>query len=104
MSNINIEQEVQGAVDKALQYGIDDIVQQALAKQSWYRSYANTVNAAIGIVTTTAATLVSYGVNFPSGVTTALVIVGAIGTILGVSRTTNGVQPETARILRDAAQ
>lgn len=96
----DIEKEVRDAVDAAIQNGIDELVQQALQEQSWYRKYANTINTAVGIASTAAATVLSLGLNLPPAVSAALAGVGSLATILGVYRTTNGIQPSTAEQLR----
>lgn len=102
LPDIDIEKEVRDAIGVLVESDIDEAVRRALEEQSWYRKYANTVNSTVGIASTVAATVLSLGLDLPGWVTASLVAVGALGTILGVSRTTNGIQPQTASQLRNA--
>lgn len=96
LDGIDLEKLVRDAVAEAGQLGIDELVQQAIENQSWFRQHANTVTTGVGIVSTLAATILGLGLELPAWATAALVAAGSIGTILGVARTTNGVQPQTA--------
>ena len=80
----------------AIRLGLDDMVQEALRRQSWYRKYANTINTAIGAAVTVAASLAASGMELPVWATYAVAVVGAVGTILGVRNTHNGIPQDTA--------
>lgn len=100
----DIEQEVRDALAEAINLGIDEVVQKAVSQQRWYRKYANTISTAVGLSSTVAMTVLSMGLDLPQGVSVALVVVGSLATILGVSQTKNGVQPHTAVQLQEAAR
>lgn len=100
MSIGQIETEVRDAMDRAIATGIDEVVQRALREQSWYRTNANTINSGVGILSTVAATVLALGLELPGYATAGLVVLGSLGTLLGVYKTTNGVQDATAVQLR----
>lgn len=90
-------EDVQEVVDAAILLNLDDRVQEALAKQSWYRKYANTINTSVGAVVTLASSFAASGLDLPPWAVTTIAVVGAVGTILGVKQTTNGLPADTAQ-------
>lgn len=62
-----------------------------IQEQKWYQERANTITSAIGFL----VTIASYAITQPIGaspvVQTAVLIVGFLATVFGVSQTKNGV-------------
>lgn len=80
--------------------------QRELAQQSWYRKSANTVNAAIGGLTTLAASMATFyvtqGTEVPQWLTIVIAVVGFVGTIIGVKNTKNGFTYQGAAQVQQA--
>lgn len=93
-------QHIDDAVNSAIELNLDRRVQDALHKQSWYRRYANTINASIGVVSTLAASLLAADLDLSDPVRVGIAVVGAVGTILGVKQTVNGLPADTAHRLK----
>ncbi|RVW06518.1 hypothetical protein [Rhodococcus spongiicola] len=67
------------------------ILRAKLADQPLVRRYANTATAAVMAIVAVLWTVLSVGVDVPSGVTTAVLVLISVATVVGVKFTPNGV-------------
>lgn len=83
---------------------IDDLVDELVSSEKITQRKANTVTATIGFVITTLITggtaLVESGTSLPDWFPYLVGVLGMIGTILGVSKTPNGMTPSTGDKLK----
>lgn len=83
---------------------IDDLVDELVSSEKITERKANTVTAVIGSVITSLVTggtyLVQSGTELPSWVPLLVGALGLLGTILGISKTPNGMTPSTGDKLK----
>lgn len=67
------------------------ILREKLQEQTWFQRYANTVTAALGLIVGAAWFILQLGLDLPEQVTNVVLGLIALGTVVGVRLTPNGV-------------
>lgn len=81
------------AVAEAVQTGMENHLHEMLVSQPWWRRYSNTVTSIVAYVTSLVWLAIGLGAHVSGFAVWAVAVLLAVGGVVGVRKTPNGVTP-----------